>query len=271
MIDVSVLSTVAPPRDMLPAPINTNFPHIRLELGSDANKAGNPMLRCVVDTAAALTTGNFHFVSAIAKKYPHCLAKLFVPDDYTPIILSGIVQRGGESVTTELTVGFQFHLPYFTRTGQPTSLLIATGPHVTVNTIVGLPFIQATGMVIDLSDHVADLRALDTVPFPIEYRRATVHVPVVGEGAAPVNLANYGDLIAEIENLERHFANQIALTTTLDPAASVPHVTFGSSTGHTFGASQTSVHDSILHGKTGLVHRPLDEFHHAVLGTAAFE
>jgi hypothetical protein len=33
------------------------------------------------------------------------------------------------------------HLPYLTRDGQATSILIATGPHVTVNTIVGLPFI----------------------------------------------------------------------------------------------------------------------------------
>ena len=94
-----------------------------------------------MDTAAALTTGNFHLVAALAKKYPHCVNKIYVPEDYNPIVLSGIVQRGGESVTTELTVGFQFNLPYKTRDGQDTSIIIATGPHVTVNTIVGLPFI----------------------------------------------------------------------------------------------------------------------------------
>jgi hypothetical protein len=154
VINVLVLSTVAPPCDILPAPI------IKLKLGTDANAANNPVLCCVVDTAAALATDNFHFASAIAKKFPHCLAKLYIPNDYTPIIPLGIVQCGKESVTTKLTVGFQFHLPYFTRTGQPTSILIASGPHVVVavNTIVGLPFIQATGMVIDLSDHIADLR-----------------------------------------------------------------------------------------------------------------
>ena len=93
-------------------------------------------------------------------------------------MLSGIVQRGGESITTELTVGFQFHLPYLTKDGDPTSILIATGPHVTVNMIVGLPFIQATRAVIDLSDNVVKLRAFDAPHFPLEYRRATVHVPV---------------------------------------------------------------------------------------------
>ena len=95
----------------------------------------------MVDTAAALTTGNFHFVAALAKRYPHCVAKLYAPKDYNPIVLSGIVQRGGESITTDLTVGFQFHLPYLTRDGQAMSILIAIGPHITVNTIVGLPFI----------------------------------------------------------------------------------------------------------------------------------
>jgi hypothetical protein len=112
--------------------------------------------------------GNFHFVAALAKRYPHCIAKLYTPEDYNPIVLSGIVQRGGESITMDLTVGFQFHLPFLTRDGQATSILIATGPQVTVNTIVGLPFIQAIRMIIDLSDNVADMRALDASPFPLE-------------------------------------------------------------------------------------------------------
>ena len=132
----------------------SNFPHILLQFGTEMGCSNCPVVRCVLDTAAALSTGNFHFVTAIAKQYPHCIAKIFVPQDYNPIVLSGIVQRGGESITTELTVGFQFHLPYVTRDGDTTSLLIATGPHVTVNMIVGLPFIQATHAVIDLSDNV---------------------------------------------------------------------------------------------------------------------
>ena len=56
-----------------------------------------------------------------------------------------------------LMVGCQFHLPYLPRNGNPTSILIATGPHVTVNSIVGLPFIQATRAAIDLADNVIDL------------------------------------------------------------------------------------------------------------------
>jgi hypothetical protein len=180
VINVPVLSSLTPSRPIVPAPIMSNFPHIRLQLGSTLDCAGCPVLHCVVDAAAALTTGNFHFVAALAKKYPHCVPKLYVLEEYNPIVLSGIVQRGGESsVTTELTVGFQFHLPYKTHDGRDTSILIATGPHVTVNTIVKLPFIQATRMIIYRSDNVTDMCALMTFPFPLKYRHAMVHVPIV--------------------------------------------------------------------------------------------
>jgi hypothetical protein len=138
-------------------------------------------VRAIVNTAAALSTGNFHFVSAIARKFSHCFAKLHVPDNYNPIVLSGIVQCSGECITTKLTVGFQFHLPYLTRSGQLTSILIAKGPRVMINLIVGLPFIQATGMILDMMDQVAELKTLDAPQFPIEYHCTMMHVPIVDE------------------------------------------------------------------------------------------
>ena len=110
--DVVVLSSASPNRVILPVPIVSNFPHIHLQLGTVLDCPNCPVIRCAVDTAAALSTGTFHLVAAVAKQYPHCVAKLFVPKDYNPIVLSGIIQCGSELVTTELTVGFQFHLPY---------------------------------------------------------------------------------------------------------------------------------------------------------------
>jgi hypothetical protein len=160
--------------------------------------------------------------------------KLFVPMDYNPIVLSGIIQRGGKSVTTELTVGFQFHLPYLTKEGDPTSILIATGPHVTINMIVGLPFIQATRAIINLSDNVAELRALDAPPFPLDFFCATVHVPVMeGGDEQPVHLTNAAaDVILEINALERYFSKDRianATATIKDDGCSARSVRFGSS------------------------------------------
>jgi hypothetical protein len=94
MVDIVVLLSATASRDILPAPIVSNFPHICLQLGSDLDCPNCPVVHCVMDTAVALSTGNFHFVAAVAKRYPHCLAKLYVPRDYNPIVLSGIIQRG---------------------------------------------------------------------------------------------------------------------------------------------------------------------------------
>jgi len=105
----------------------------------------------------------------LAKRFPR-LAKVFAPRDCTPIVLSGVVQsHQQEAVTTELEVGFQFHLPYKTIAGEETLFLIATGPHVSVNTILGLPFMQGTGMILDLVNNLAECKYLDCPAFPIDY------------------------------------------------------------------------------------------------------
>jgi hypothetical protein len=151
--DVQVLSSATPGKDILPAQIVSNLPHILLKLGTSIDNPDCPSVRCLVDTGAALTTGNFHYVATTAKHFSQCVTKVYGPDDYNLIALSGIIQRGaGKSVATKLTVGFQFHLPYLTHEGQATSILIATDPQVAVNVIVGLPFIQATKMIINASD-----------------------------------------------------------------------------------------------------------------------
>ena len=89
------------------------------------------------------------------------------------------------SVSTDLPIAFKFTLPYLTREGQETSLLIATGPNVTVNTILVLPFIQQTRMVIDAADQVAKLHVLDAPPFPINFGHTMCTVPAVASDSSP--------------------------------------------------------------------------------------
>ena len=209
-LPVPVFNITPPSRRTLPVPVHTAFPHITLQLGSSLGDSGCPAIRCVVDTAAALTTGNLHFFAALAKAYPHTVASVHSPKDYSPITLSGIVQQGGSSVTTDLTVGFQFHLPYLTREGTPTSLVVATGPDVTVNAILGLPFITQTRMIIDTADQVAEMRAFDTPPFPIDFRRAMCAIPVIDESTAAANAALHASVIAEIEAIEAHIYKKCA-------------------------------------------------------------
>ena len=167
-------------KPMMPIAIHSNLPHIVMQFGTTLDCPNSPSVRCAVDSCAALSTGNFHYFASLAKCFPHCLAKVFAPQDYAPIVLSGVVQsHQQEAVTTKLEVGFQFHLPYKATTGEKTSFLIAMGPHVSVNTILGLPFMQGTGMILDLVDNLAECKYLDCPAFPIDYLHTSNHVRVL--------------------------------------------------------------------------------------------
>ncbi len=192
MYNAQVLQTKSN-RPTLPVAIQSGMPHITLQLGTILNDSGSPSIGCVLDTAAALCTGNYHFFAAIAKRYPHCVAKIFLPEDYSPIILSGIVQDNAHSVTTYLSVAFQFHLPYLTRDGSPTSFVIATRPQVSVNTVLGLPLITATGMIIDTVDNVVEAKHLDCPPFPLDFRHATKNIPAIDDDA-PTHYVEFEDV-----------------------------------------------------------------------------
>jgi hypothetical protein len=64
---------------VLPVSIQSIMPHIHLQLSTNLNDSGCPSICCIVDTAAVLCTGNYHFFAAIAKRYPQCNAKIFLP------------------------------------------------------------------------------------------------------------------------------------------------------------------------------------------------
>jgi hypothetical protein len=60
-LSVPVFNTTPPPCRILPVPIQATLPHITLQLGTTLGCSNCPPIRCVNDTAAALTTGNLHF------------------------------------------------------------------------------------------------------------------------------------------------------------------------------------------------------------------
>jgi hypothetical protein len=129
MYDVSVLTTcISLMRPIIPVGIQSLMPHIPLLLGQSLDEPDVPMIRCMVDTGAALNNGNYSFVAAIMKRYPHCVAKVYLPRDHSPIILSGVIDDEKQAITTELSVAFEFHLPYLTHDGQSTSISMLPAP-----------------------------------------------------------------------------------------------------------------------------------------------
>jgi hypothetical protein len=137
--DIVVLAAGPLLKRAMPISIQSNLSHITLQFGTDLDCPNCPLIRCTINSCAALTTGNFHFFAAVAKRFLHCIAKIFTPKDYVPIVLSGIVRSNAESVMAKLEVGFLLHLPYKMTDGDSASLMVATGPNVSINTINGLP------------------------------------------------------------------------------------------------------------------------------------
>ncbi len=170
IVDAQVLAAGSTTKKPMPISIQSTLPHIVLQLGSDLDCPNCPSIRCAVDTCAALSTGSFHFFAAIAKHFLHCVAKIFSPTEYTPIILSGIVKLSEEAaVTTNLEVGWEFYLPYKTTSGEDAMFAVVTGLHVAFNTILGIPFQKATGAIIDLVDDRVECKYLDCPPFTIDF------------------------------------------------------------------------------------------------------
>ncbi len=128
--------------------------------------------------------------------------------NYSPITLSGIVQQGGASVKTKLTVRFHFHMLYLTRDGTATTLSIVTGPNVTFNTILDLPFIQQTKMIIDAFDQVADIHALNALLFDIDFWRAMTVPKIEGRPNVSNTLVQYADIIRKVDSIVALYANK---------------------------------------------------------------
>ena len=79
---------------ILPVQIDGQLPHITLVLGSmDTALENCPMIRCLFDTGACLSSGYAGFWLPILKAHPECIADLFTLDngDYALIILGGVV------------------------------------------------------------------------------------------------------------------------------------------------------------------------------------
>jgi hypothetical protein len=150
-----------------------------LQTGCSHKEKDCRALKCVFDSRAALITANFYFMEAVIRQYPHILTKIHLPDNYTAIVLSSIVNTPDSApVTTELSVGFNIHLPYYTMDSNGTSLLIPSGPDVAVILVLGLPFIKEMGMVAEFVDNVCKAKNLLCDPFPINFKHATKSIPV---------------------------------------------------------------------------------------------
>jgi hypothetical protein len=151
----AVALVMEPSKLPIPITICSLMAHVTLQSGLCDETKDRPGIWCVLDSSAALNTANYHFMEAMICQYPHIIKQIYLPDNYAAIILSGIVSLPSNGpITSKLSVGFELHLSYHTKDGANTSLLVAAGPDIAMNVILGLPFIKATGMIADFVDNV---------------------------------------------------------------------------------------------------------------------
>jgi len=213
--DVVILSTQSS-KPQIPIAIHSPMPHLIMQTGTSKEEKD-------YDTGASLSTANFHYMEAVVRQYPQILKAIYLPEDYAAIILSGIVTSSAAApITSELSVGFELHLPYITKDGNDTSLLVAAGPDVAVNLILGLPFIKATGMIIDFIDNACDAKHLICDPFPIDFRRATKSIPVIGDRDAGSHSVKFQEVLRALGFIKAYFAANASGTTSIGTHAVIP-------------------------------------------------
>jgi hypothetical protein len=129
------------------------------------------------DTCAACNVGYLGHHLLIAEKFPELVKSLvYAEDKYAPLTLLGIVTENKENGVTSmkptatLPAIIEYWLPFLTKEGHRTTLKIALGKFVSVNTIIGMPMIKPAKLSLDLIDNVVESGVLDTEPFPVIYR-----------------------------------------------------------------------------------------------------
>jgi hypothetical protein len=164
---VLAVSSNLPP---LPIQIYPSLPHIELQLGAP-NSDSQPAISVIVDSGSYLCTANSDYIMAIAKAYPQLVKSITLSADrYAPILLSGVVSDEEEqhNFSTALPCVVEFHMPYTTNAGSPTSLK---------NTLIGMSFMTAAKLVVDLEDNIIERKLLSCDPFPIIYKRPQSSMP----------------------------------------------------------------------------------------------
>ena len=106
----------------------------------------------------------------------------YTADKYSPLTLSGIVngddkEKSSKQPSAILPIVIEYWMPFLTKEGHKTTLNIALGNNVSVNTIIGMPMIRPAQLSFDLVDNVVESGILDTEPFPVIFRPTIQSAP----------------------------------------------------------------------------------------------
>ena len=171
------LNAVPGNRKPLPIAIDGKLPCISILIGDDRRRC--PMIWGITDSGAALNSGSAIFIFGIVKRYPQFVVDIFTSEDeeYAPILLSGVVSGDERKrIVTELPAVVVFKTPYLTRNGSTTTISIAVGSNVSVNLLLGIPFLKAVGAALSFVDDTVTCKHIKE-SFPITYKAPECRAP----------------------------------------------------------------------------------------------
>jgi hypothetical protein len=87
-----------------------------------------------------------------------------------------------------------------------------------VNTIIGLPFIKATGIINNTVDNVVKAKHLVCKPFPIEFYGTTKYVPAISDDYAAICYLKFEEVQSIITKTDAYIAAVCASNKTLPSA-----------------------------------------------------
>jgi hypothetical protein len=210
VVKASIFTAKGDTRLPMPIQIMNILPHVLMPLGATSETPNCPAISCAVDSCAGLNTGRYAYLMALAKKFPHCLYRLYTSREYTPINLKGIIGQDDDAVTTSLDCTFQFFLPFQMRgTGADCALAIAAGDNVAVNVILGLPFLLAMKSQMDLVDMLLTLNAIEHKPFPIDLRKTSNAVPILDRDDN-VSAHTASPVLIQLQHYDQWRSSQVA-------------------------------------------------------------
>lgn len=176
LFSLIVAETQVTAKPVLPIAYDMNLLHISLTVGDSDHVHFN--LSIAFDTLAVLNVGNTKYYLAIAKKFSQVVKNLiWAGKNYNPLKLSGVVGKEEFNPTTLLPAITEYHMVYKTVEGSATTLKVALGNNVAINTIIGMSTIKAAKMTLDMADEVVDSKILKFLPLEVTFRPVQCTLP----------------------------------------------------------------------------------------------
>jgi hypothetical protein len=104
--------------------------------------------------------------------------------------------------------------------GSTTSFVVATGPQVSVDTVLGLLLIIATGMIINFVDKVVEAKRYDCPPFKKDFCRATKNIPATDDKAPTTHYIEFKNVQQILQKTNAYIAG-VCKELHLDPVSKV--------------------------------------------------